>query len=239
MVARIAAARLTPAAEAAVRGLLGPGFTAESDMVHVASWADWQGRARPETKPWHYVDIEIGETGYDAGRDCAGGNCVVTQILRDEAVLADPARPRAERAEALRWLIHLVGDLHQPLHCADDHDRGGNGVAVTIGDDDTNLHRVWDSDEIAVLDEDPARLAATLGGRITARRAQAWAQGTAADWANESFAIARTRIYPRVHRGEVSLSVQDLRHDAPLAARQLEKAGVRLAYLLNGALSSP
>ena len=142
-----------------------------------------------ETATWHFVNIEIGSKGYDPRRDCADDNCVVAQIDRDMAVLRDPHAPHAAQAEALRFLIHFVGDLHQPLHAADRHDKGGNrrDRAIRAGAR-TNLHRVWDEDVVEALGPDPWRDRGQHRGRLVAAgQSAASATGTPADWANESF----------------------------------------------------
>ena len=130
IVALIAASELTPQAKAQVESLLGG--DAASSMAELSTWADEIKFRRHETGPWHYVDIEIDSQGYNAARDCPTGDCVVAQIERDEHIVGDRSLAMPVRAEALKFLIHFVGDLHQPLHCADNHDRGGNEVKVKI-----------------------------------------------------------------------------------------------------------
>jgi hypothetical protein len=142
----------------------------------------------------------------------------------------------------LRFLIHLIGDIHQPLHCADDHDRGGNDVRVRLGAAETNLHAVWDSAIVATLGDDPAVVAAHLEARITRGEAGTWSRGGPAQWANESFAIAKRAIYGPLHGGQggaepIQLPDDYALRERPLVAEQLEKAGVRLAFVLNGAFS--
>lgn len=242
IVALIAADRLTPAARARVADLLGPDV--RGAMEEASTWADEIRDERPETERWHFVDIEISEAGYDAARDCPGEDCVVAQIRRDERLVADARLARPVRAEALRFLIHFVGDIHQPLHCADHHDRGGNEVRVMLGGEETNLHAVWDTTVVAGLGDDPATVSAGLEARITPREARAWSWGGPADWANESFDIAKRAIYGPLRgtdREEGSIQLPDnyLIHERPLAAEQLEKAGVRLAMVLNAVLSGP
>jgi len=102
-------------------------------MEDASTWPDEIKFQRPDTRPWHYVDIEIGTLGYDTSADCPTGDCVVAQIEKDEAILKDKRLTAPVRAEALRFLIHLVGHLHQSLHCADNHDRSGNEGKVLIG----------------------------------------------------------------------------------------------------------
>lgn len=79
---------------------------------------------------------------YDAARDCPRGDCVVAAIERFEVVLRDRSAPPRERLEALKFIVHLVADVHQPLHCADDGDRGGNDIRVSLSGRRTNLHAV-------------------------------------------------------------------------------------------------
>jgi hypothetical protein len=241
IVALIAADRLTPAARAEVAGLLGS--DARGAMETASTWADEIREARPETSRWHYVDIEVSAKGYEAARDCPGGDCVVAQILKDERLLADRRLPKPARAEALRFLIHFIGDLHQPLHCADHHDRGGNSVPVRLGDEETNLHSVWDTAIVSGLGDDPTTVSANLNTQITAREADAWSRGGPTDWANESFTIAKHDIYAPLHgagAAEEPIRLPDdyVLRERPVAAEQLERAGVRLAAVLNTALSA-
>ena len=242
IVALIAADRLTPAARAQVAGLLGA--DARSAMEATSTWADEIRDQRPETGRWHYVDIEISARGYEAARDCPGGDCVVAQILKDERLVADTRLPTPARAEALRFLIHFIGDLHQPLHCADHHDRGGNSVQVKLGGEEKNLHSVWDTAIVSGLGDDPVAVAADLDSQITPREADAWGRGGPVDWANESFAIAKHDIYgplrgAHAEDGVIQLPDDYVLRERPVVAEQLEKAGVRLAMVLNRALSGP
>ena len=90
--------------------------------------------ARPQTAPWHYVNLEITQDmRYQPARDCRKDDCVVAQILHQQAVLKSSA-DRTRKAEALKFLVHFVGDVHQPLHAADNHDRGGNQVQFRYRD---------------------------------------------------------------------------------------------------------
>lgn len=226
----IAADHLTPKAEAAVGALLG-GDT-ESEMVLDAPWADDVRDDRPETADWHFVDIEIGAPGYDAARDCPRGDCVVAQIAKDTHILSDPRAARGAKAEALEFLIHFVGDVHQPLHCADRHDEGGNKLTVHLGRRRTNLHRIWDSDVVTGLGRDPARVAANIEAHFSpAQKAVIEASHDPAAWASESFAIAG-QIYAGVP-GNRRLAPDYPRTQAGIARLQLARAGLRLAAILN------
>jgi len=162
-------------------------------------------RADGANTNWHFVNIEIGSKSYDPRRDCARDDCVVAQINRDIAVLRDPKAPHAAKIEALRFLIHFVGDLHQPLHAADRRDKGGNGLIVFMKNRRTNLHRVWDEDLVEALGPMPARSPAA-SSRLSPEGKAKLAAGTPANWANESFSVAAKEIYARIpSRGPVRL----------------------------------
>jgi nuclease S1 len=115
-------------------------------------WADDVRLLRPSTYNWHFVDIPYDAKTYDPARDCKEspkGDCVVEAIQRLRRSLADPSKTRKKRAEAFMFLAHFVGDIHQPLHCAERNgDRGGNAVSVMFFGQSTNLHKVWGSEII-------------------------------------------------------------------------------------------
>jgi hypothetical protein len=233
IVAGIAAREIAPATRSRLESLIGPPATER--MADVSSWADWQGRDRPETKPWHYVDIEIGSAGYDAKRDCPAGDCIVGAIAREEAILRDRNAGRDQRAEALVWLIHLLGDLHQPLHCADDHDRGGNQVTLWTNGRRSNLHAVWDRAPTFLPEAEGGQdvAAEILDGRITPAERRAWRTGRPDIWANESFRIARDRIYAPMLAAGGARNVGVAPPDGRIVRGQIEKAGIRLAMILD------
>lgn len=233
IVALIAMGELTPAARNQVTHLLG----SPTAMVHESNWADEIRDRRRDTAGWHYVDIPLQAPGYDARRDCPGRDCVVAQIENDMRLLSNPRLGDAARAEALRFLIHFVADVHQPLHAEDHDDKGGNQVRVTIGRYRANLHRVWDSEVVDVLGPDTAADASAIARSITPAQRQAWASGFPAGWANEAHAIARDRIYPPLAgRNEVRLPRDYAWRQAPAVRELLAKAGVRLAFVLNRSL---
>ena len=232
IIALIALKELTPPARGQVTRLLG----GPAMMVHDANWADEIRDQRRDTAAWHYVDIPLEASGYDARRDCRGQDCVVAQIEKDLRVLSNHRAGEAARAEALRFLIHFVADVHQPLHAEDHDDKGGNQVRVTIGRYRANLHRVWDSEVVDALGADPAIEANVLARSITPAQRKSWASGAPAQWANEAHAIARDQIYPPLAgRREVRLPRDYAFRQAPVTRLLLAKAGVRLAFVLNNA----
>ncbi|MFM7736306.1 MAG: S1/P1 nuclease [Alphaproteobacteria bacterium] len=227
----------SPATRTAIADLLDGG-----SLQAASCWLDDIRSSRPDTKRWHYVDIPGGATSYDPARDCAPtpeGDCLVAAIGRARTALADPARPRAERAEALRVLSHLVGDLHQPLHCDDHDDHGGNAVGIEFLGDRTNLHQLWDSGFVEQeLRESwnwpgfPESVYALLDGERGAAR------GEVVDWAMETHALGESAVYARLP-DDRRLGLDALRRDEPVLRRQLARASVRLAALLDATLGQP
>jgi S1/P1 Nuclease len=232
VVAAIAARNLTPKAKAQVSALLGG--EAGAMMVLDSSWADEIRSDRPETGGWHYVNIEIGSGGYNAARDCPNGNCVVAQINRDAAILSDPRAPRPQKVEALRFLIHFVGDIHQPLHAADRNDKGGNDEKLNWHRKHLSLHQIWDQEVVTALGQDYLQIAAASDAAVSPQQKQQISGGTPSDWANESFALAGREIYARLPPyGRIHLPDDYSYRESAVARLQLEKAGLRLAALLN------
>lgn len=232
IVAGLAARELSPQARAEIGRLLGG--EAGAMMVHGSNWADEIREQRPETGPWHYVDIPLQASGYVAARDCPYTDCVVAQIGADARVLGNRRLADAQRAEALLFLIHFVGDVHQPMHAVDNDDKGGNAIRVYAGRDRTNMHHLWDQQLVEILGLDAGRIAAALDAGLSPQRKAQIARGTAADWANQSFQIARSDVYGVTQgRRNVDLPNWYERKEAPVVRAQLAAAGVRLAWMLN------
>lgn len=232
IIARIAADNLTPAAHLQLSQLLGG--DAPALMVLESGWADEIRADRPETAPWHFVNIEVGSSGYDAKRDCPKDNCVVRQIERDVGLLRDERAPVAARRDGLRFLIHFVGDLHQPLHATDRHDKGGNNFTIYEGRKRSNLHRVWDEDLVEALGPDPLADAADIEAALPAGEKARMMAGTPADWANETFQTGTREIYARLPaQGPVRLPRDYASRERAVVRQQLARAGFRLAMLLN------
>jgi nuclease S1 len=235
IVALIAEERLSGDVRDEVQALL-DGTT----FIQASTWADESRTA--ETAPWHYVNIPMAESEYDANRVCPEAQCVVGQVERSRDQLADPTAERSTRHAALKYLIHLVADLHQPLHAGDKRDRGGNDVPVEfLGETMSpfsrtpwNLHAVWDSGILEREVTDVHEHAARLNAWLRLQPAGAYESGSVADWAVESHGVAKASVYtfpPSRQLGE------DYYHaSVPVLNEQLAKAGVRLATLLNKAL---
>jgi len=234
-VAQIAEDRLSDAALNKIADILGE----DVSLADVAMWADEIKWGRPKTRPWHFIDVNIHENPNpsDLSDYCPDGNCVTNQIGEWIKILKNPNNSQPQREEALKFIVHLVGDLHQPLHCSDDNDKGGNDKKVRFFKRKVKLHALWDNVIESSGTEDPVTLARKLEDKINGQEAAAWKKGNAANWAIESWSIAKDVIYPhyRDHEGEkLGKSYQNKMR--PIAREQLAKAGVRLAELLEQAL---
>ena len=238
IVARIALAKLTPHARQEVERILGG-----EDFVEAANWADQVRRDRPESYNWHFVDVPYGVYQYDPARDCPAtdaGDCVLSAIERLRRTLADGLAARGRRAEALKFLIHFVGDMHQPLHAITNADRGGNDVLVDVGAErPSNLHAVWDSALIARRNLDDQAYARLLLAEMERRPLPPDSVNPLA-WALESHWVAEQHVYryPEFFGGAppaapIKLDAAYWERAAPIVDQQLKRGGVRLAALLN------
>lgn len=240
IVAQIAESRLTPKAKEGVEALLG-----KKSMTSVASWADTIRKDREETSPWHYVNIPYEMKGYDPARDGKNGENVIDKIIDFANVLNDRKRSDEDREEALKFLIHFVGDLHQPLHSTDrNDDKGGNFRLVFFLDkpEAVSLHRTWDSEILEYMmkqrtegKESANDMAARLAASIDEKQAKQWLRADPVGWANESHKLAVDVVYAGVAAGgpPVKLDAAYVQRAGPVIELQLQRAGVRLADVLN------
>jgi S1/P1 Nuclease len=233
------------------------------DIASEATWADkYRDSDRDTTRiryqatwRWHFVDIELSQPDLSAacfghpplppGVPASKGPpqaCVVDKINQFAAELGDPAIGASEQLLALKFLLHFVGDSHQPLHASDDHDAGGNKKLVSDeGMHPGNLHHYWDVEFVERLGTDPRQVAAALMGQISEAQRKEWSSGTPADWAMEAFALARRDAYgllpPPGDHGTYALPPTYRQQAERDVALQLSRAGVRLALVLNQAFT--
>jgi hypothetical protein len=282
IVALIARAHLTPAAAAAVDRMLAENppdaalnnFCKSPDaMADIATWAD-AVRTAAKTGLWHYVDIPLSEKGGSGslaawcppigpaadGKNATG--CVTNAIEYHWAILLDTSRSGADRAMALRYIIHFVGDMHQPLHSSDNDDQGGNCTSMRFFEEErpANLHSIWDSKliqhELSARKETVGDYARRLDHQFTDRWSE-WGLGPVdpTAWAWEGNRIARSFTYGELKPAipvekpnpnadcnaerEKVTALKIVIGDAyastaiPVVGEQLAKAGYRLADLLN------
>ncbi|TVQ27546.1 MAG: hypothetical protein EA370_17800 [Wenzhouxiangella sp.] len=239
VVGHLAMHELSPEARAGVIALLG-----DDNLARIGSWADEVRSERPETGPLHYVN---GPTDALHPREedfaLAQGN-VYSAILGYAPRIVDAELSVTERAEALKFLVHFMGDLHQPLHAGFAEDRGANRVPVLYRGELINLHRYWDNE---ILDPHRERyraseLAAILYHRHSDAERTAWAsEFDVRAWVVEARAYLFNGLYPlprRDHGGdgdEAIMVLDDSYREVwlPVAERQLARAGARLAAGLN------
>lgn len=196
------------------------------------------------TAPWHYINMDICKP-FDIKANCPNGNCVGAQVARNAKLLADRSLPAHVRLEALAWLVHAMGDMHQPMHGGDRGDQGGNKVSAAYGivEGRMNLHRLWDG-PIAerAITQGPAMVR-----RYTIDERRPYLGGTAEDWAIESWSLARDIAYPTAQHGPACgpplKPGERARHDnadiealIPVVRQQVLRAGLRLADALEQAL---
>ena len=178
IIAQIAADELTPEAKQQVQSLLGG--DAAISMTEASTWADEIRRTRPDTARWHFVDIPVGSRGYDYARDCRNQNCVVAQIDRAETYHCGSHVFAPGRAEALRFLIHFVGDIHQPLRSGQPRQGRKWRIRVVLeGSAFQSAHSVWDVDAVRFLGRSPEEVAVRLEREITPADMRAWQTGNA------------------------------------------------------------
>jgi hypothetical protein len=231
IVADIALPRLSRAAADETRRLLGG-----QNINEIASWADAVRSQRPNTAPWHYIDIEIGDTSYVPARDCKANACVIWAVESQLAVLADRTKGDSLRAEALKFVVHFVGDLHQPLHAGERADKGGNDVKLQFQGRLSNLHSVWDSGILLSFGQTDAEIVQQLDADIARRKdIAALSGGTVTQWVMESHDLARDVVYRNLPN---SLEISQAYIDAakPVVYERLLRGGIRLGAMLEHAL---
>lgn len=253
VVATLASQRLEPSARDAIEVLLRRNEDGKS-LAAISMWADWvRYRKLPETYNWHFVNLPLSRDDYDPGRDCrhepGKGDCIIAAIGRMRDVLADRGRSQAVRLEALKFLVHLVGDLHQPLHVAErDGDRGGTRVTLLwFGRSEWRrrqrwtLHGVWDEGLIAESGRNTVQMVVQANAWLAPRDAVAIGSGSVVDWALEAHTLARQQAYrdaagKTIPERGARLGKEYYEARIGVVEQQLARAGVRLARLLNEAL---
>jgi S1/P1 Nuclease len=249
-VAQIAQANMSPGARAAIARLfraapmIGTPKCPLRSIEDASIWADCikgDNLRWGYTNSWHYQNVDVCKP-FDLKAPCAGGNCVSAQIDRNFALLKDKSLPAHVRLEAMAFLVHFVGDLHQPLHAGDRSDRGGNDVKARYGVmPPSNLHAIWDGR----LAEREISDGPNLVRRYDTVKAKELSAGTPAEWSQESWQISRDFAYAGALDGDpcgpkptqmVTIDEADVATSHDILRLQIQRGGLRLARILNEAL---
>jgi hypothetical protein len=230
-IGKIAEIHLIPQAKAAVRELIG-----DTTLADVSTWAD-EVRGQPayrSTGPWHYINLPLGLSRTDFETTVKGmtQENVYSALQQQERILGSTASTRTQKVEALKYIVHFVGDLHQPMHVSREEDKGGNTIQLNYDGNGTNLHALWDSKLIDHQGLTYEQMAAKYDHATPAEIKQ-WQNEPVMEWIWESYQ-ASSKLYAEVDAMK-SRSIDDSYYDAHIAIVQdrIEKAGIRLAGVLN------
>ena len=255
-VANIAMTNVKPATARAVRRILADQALLETPEcpagtpAEASVWADCikplkdaAGQSRfGFAYNWHFQNVNVCRP-FDLTPACKDGDCVSAQIELDVALLRAPGTSRKDRVQALAFLLHFVGDLHQPLHAGDKADKGGNDVGAAYGiyaPRRFNLHSVWDG----TLAERAITSGPRLVRRYPAAQRRRIAAGSVTDWSREGWQVSRDVVYTSALGGDpcgpsparVTLDAATIERIVPAARLEVERGGLRLAKLLDEAL---
>jgi S1/P1 Nuclease len=235
-IGRIAANHLSPQASAAVRELLG-----NETLAEASTWAD-EVRNQPDYKhtgPWHYINLPLGLTEPEFEKTVKGmtQENVYSALLQQEQVLGSTASSKEQKIEALKFIVHFVGDLHQPMHVSREEDKGGNTIQVNYAGVGTNLHALWDSKLLDHLGLDDQQLAQKVD-QVSSAQVTAWQNDPLIKWIWESYEIS-SKLYAEIDAMN-GRSIDDSYYQAhiQIVQQRIEMAGVRLAGVLNRIFAS-
>jgi len=253
-VARIAWLQMRPDTRARVAALLRQGRLLETPDCPVATieqasyWADCikpLGDRFSYAFSWHYQNVDVCKP-FDLKAACKDGHCVSAQVERTARLVADGSVPTRERLQALAFLIHFVGDLHQPMHAGDHGDLGGNRVAANYGvvGGRTNLHGIWDGFLAERAISTPPGGAAALLSQVSPADRQRIAGGTVEEWSREMWERSASQAYRSLvgdpcgaaPAERPTLDEAEVRALIPLVRQNVVEGGIRLARLLDDAL---
>jgi hypothetical protein len=244
LTALVAEQYLTPQAKAQISLLL-----KNETLADVAPWADSYREDHPETAQWHFVDIPLAETRFDRNRDCPISkadpkspwrDCVTDRILYFEGRLGDTSLSLQERAFALKFVVHLIGDVHQPFHALGEA-RGGNNIAVSFlgsarcESGRCNLHGLWDSGIIDQQGLSERQYTEKLLKEIKDNQWERLSGGEPTTWANISHHYAVEAMVPN----GAMISPEYIAEETKIVDAQLALGGLRLSRALNRILAVP
>jgi hypothetical protein len=235
-IGKIAEGHLTSPAKAAVHELIG-----DTTLAEISTWPD-EVRSQPayrNTAPWHYINLPLGLSFADFETTVKGMSQanVYSALRQQEQILGSAATTRFQKVEALKYIVHFVGDLHQPMHVSREEDKGGNTIQLNYDGNGTNLHALWDSKLIDHQGLSYEQMAEKYDHATPAQIKQ-WQSDPMIQWIWESYQ-ASSKLYGEVD-GMTSRAIDDSYYQAHIAIVQdrIEKAGIRLAGVLNGIFKS-
>lgn len=265
IVARIAEQFLKPGVKREVERLLAsdPSDLTAHDIGAEATWADryresdreQSGEHFRQTRAWHYANLDLRTADLKAAcspetaqnklaSQGAPDVCIVDKISQFTREWQSADTPPDERRLALKFLLHFIADIHQPLHAVNDGDAGGAAKRVLAkGYKPGKLHHYWDTEFVRKLGDDPGMVAEELFGNITKPQRKQWQTGGPTDWAWESFHLAKAVAYAGLpepdSKGRYVLGPTYVHIAVETISEQLSKAGVRLAWVLNTMARAP
>lgn len=227
-VATIAENHLTPEAKTAIKVLLGT-----ESLVDVASWAD-EVRNQPEYKStagWHFVNLPVGlsRSQFKDSIQAIKNENLLTALALNESIIRDSAATKAQKTVALKFIVHLVGDAHQPMHVSRAEDKGGNTIQVQFDGKGTNLHSLWDS---RLLDHQGLSiLQLSEKDDVGKSKIRKWQRAAPIDWLFESYKIS-SKLYEEVAQNN-KLDEAYYQSHIGIVNKRIEIGGIRLAGVLN------
>ena len=230
-IGKIAAGHLSPQAKAAIHELIG-----DTTLAEISTWAD-EVRGQPafrNTGPWHYINLPLGLDFADFEakvKDMTQDN-VYSALQQQERILGAATSTRPQKVEALKFIVHFVGDLHQPMHVSREEDKGGNTIQLNYDGNGTNLHALWDSKLIDHQGLTYEQMAEKYDHATPAQIKQ-WQSDPLIQWIWESYQ-ASSKLYEEIDALK-SRAIDDSYYQAHIAIIEdrIEKAGIRLAGVLN------
>jgi hypothetical protein len=233
--AQIAESYLTDEARRQVTAILGA-----EDLAEASTWPDFMRSSpqefwRKKSSPLHYVTIPVGKTYAEVGAPAEGD--AITALAQFRATLLDETASLEQKQIALRFTVHVIGDLHQPLHAGNGTDWGGNKFTVSFFGRTTNLHSVWDTDLVQDEELSYTEMSHWLTRRLKPTQIVQWRQTDPHVWVTESAAI-RDGIYPDADGDRDIRWNYIFQHRATVRTR-LTQAGIRMAAYLNELFAAP
>lgn len=229
VIAELADERLSPVAKARLKSILG-----KESLADVANWPDLV-RSDPAWRhadPWHYVTVEDAKS-YDPKSANPNGD-VIEAIERFSRELAQPKTTVEKQRQAVAWLVHLVGDIHQPLHVGRGADRGGNEIQLKWFGKKTNLHSIWD-EKLIEMEQLSYSEYVRFVNKASDEEKLSWSKTPLFGWALESQGL-RGQVYSYPKKDSKYWEYDYRYRMQPILQQRLQQAGVRLATLLNGVL---